>query len=58
MEWWDDAQEYDSQTWAHAGRLESLSADWQRELVALERAQRHINNGGDQRQLEFPPDDN
>ena len=46
MEWWNVAQEYDSQTWAQSGSLELLPAEWQRELVALERAQRDMNNGG------------
>ena len=43
---WDAAEEYDRRTWTQAGRLDSLAAEWQRELVALERVQREISNGG------------
>ncbi len=46
VDWWDAAEEYDRRTWTQAGRLDSLTAGWQRELVALERVQRDINNGG------------
>jgi hypothetical protein len=46
VDWWVAAEEYDRRTWTQAGGLESLSVEWQRELVALERVQREMNNGG------------
>jgi hypothetical protein len=46
VDWWVAADEYDRRTDPQAGRLEALSAEWQRELVALERLQRDMNNGG------------
>jgi hypothetical protein len=46
MEWYVAANEFERRTDAHNGRLESLSTEWQRELVALERLHRDVLNGG------------
>jgi hypothetical protein len=46
VQWYDAADEYERRTAAQGGRLASLSAEWQRELVALGRAHRDIFNGG------------
>jgi hypothetical protein len=43
MEWFEAANEYET---GMDGQLESLSAEWQRELVALERAISNIFSGG------------
>src|SRR5262249_24681955 len=46
VEWYDAASEYYKQTFPHDGRLSSLPAEWQRELVALLPVDQEINNGG------------
>ena len=46
MDWYDAAVEYHRQTFPHDGRLSSLPAEWQRELVALMLVNREVNNGG------------
>ncbi len=46
MEWYEAANELERRTDAHNGHLGSLSAEWQRELVALERVHRDVLNGG------------
>jgi Domain of unknown function (DUF4375) len=45
VDWYDAANEYARRTDAHDGRLSSLPAEWQRELVALARVERDVNNG-------------
>jgi hypothetical protein len=45
VDWYDAANEYARRTDAHNGRLASLLAEWQRELVALARVERDVNNG-------------
>ena len=45
MDWYEAAEKYDRQTWEQDGRLSSLPADWQRELAALWRLDRNVNNG-------------
>jgi hypothetical protein len=45
VNWYDAANEYDRRTNAHDGQLSSLPHEWQRELVALARAEHDINNG-------------
>ena len=47
MDWYDAAQIYDKRTWAwpHGGRLSSLAAEWQRELVVLMLVNMEVNNG-------------
>jgi hypothetical protein len=45
VDWYDAAGEYDKRTWPHDGRLSSLPAEWQRELVALMLVNREVNNG-------------
>jgi hypothetical protein len=46
VDWYDAAGVYYERTWPHDGRLTVLSAEWQRELVALMLVNREINNGG------------
>ncbi len=46
MDWYDAAREYDQRTDAYGGRLDSLPAEWQRELVALMLVNQQVNNGG------------
>jgi hypothetical protein len=46
VHWYDAAREYYKRTWPQDGRLSSLPAEWQRELVALMLVNREINNGG------------
>jgi hypothetical protein len=46
VDWYDAAVEYHERTFAQDGRLSSLPADWQRELVALMLVNREVNNGG------------
>jgi hypothetical protein len=46
VEWHDVAAEYEERTWEHNNHLSSLPAEWQRELVALRRLNRNVNNGG------------
>jgi hypothetical protein len=46
VDWYDAAVEYDKRTFPHDGRLSSLPAEWQRELVALMLVNREVNNGG------------
>jgi hypothetical protein len=45
VDWYDAARGYYERTFAHDGRLSSLPADWQRELVALMLVNREVNNG-------------
>jgi hypothetical protein len=46
LDWHEAAEEYDSRTDAHCGRLASLPEEWQRELVALRRLISQVCNGG------------
>jgi hypothetical protein len=46
LEWYAAADELERRTEARDGQLGSLSAGWQRELVALERVHRDMLNGG------------
>lgn len=46
MDWCDAAEEYYKRTFPHDGRLSSLPAEWQRELVALMLVGWQVNNGG------------
>jgi hypothetical protein len=45
MDWYDAASMYYKRTWPHDSRLSVLTADWQRELVALMLVDREIGNG-------------
>ena len=45
MDWYDAASIYYKRTWPHDGRLSVLTAEWQRELVALMLVDREIGNG-------------
>jgi hypothetical protein len=45
VDWYEAASMYYERTWPHDGRLSSLPADWQRELVALMVVNREVNNG-------------
>jgi hypothetical protein len=45
VDWYEAAKQYDRRTDAQDGRLASLPAEWQRELVALARVESHVNNG-------------
>ena len=45
MDWYDAANEYAKRTDAQDSRQSSLPAEWQRELVALARVNRDVNNG-------------
>lgn len=46
MDWYESAIEYHKQTYANDRGLASLTAEWQRELVALMLVNREVNNGG------------
>lgn len=46
MDWYDAAIEYAKRTYEHDCCLSSLSADWQRELVALMWVNMDVSNGG------------
>lgn len=45
MDWYDAADEYARRTYAQDGCLSALPAEWQRELVALNRVNQQVNNG-------------
>jgi len=46
VDWYDAASVYYERTWPHDGQLSVLSAEWQRELVALMLVNQEVNNGG------------